>query len=133
MTTSNFTLQQIKDRHTQVKSGADFPAYIHDLKQMGVLQYATFVTDGHTDYLGNDGYTVTALAKYDTQPIAIEYNETVFQQVLKEHQQGKSDYLTFCKQCADLGVAQWIVNLQTMTCTYYDIEHNKLLVEAIPS
>jgi hypothetical protein len=28
-----FTLQEIKDAHSKVKSGADFPKYVHDLKK----------------------------------------------------------------------------------------------------
>lgn len=31
-----FTIQQIKDAHSKVKSGADFPAYIQDIKKLGV-------------------------------------------------------------------------------------------------
>lgn len=39
-----FTIEQIQQAHSKVKSGADLPAYIRGLKQMGVLHYETFVT-----------------------------------------------------------------------------------------
>jgi hypothetical protein len=41
-----FTVEQIKTAHGKVKSGADFPAYIQDIKKLGVTSYETFVTDG---------------------------------------------------------------------------------------
>lgn len=132
MTTNNFTLQQIKDRHAQVRSGADFPAYIHDLKQMGVTSYTTYVSDGHTDYQGAGGYMIASPAKYDSKTIAPQSKKEQFQKILKEHQQGKSDYATFCTLCAELGVEKWMVDMQAMTCTYYDAEKKELLVEAIP-
>ena len=39
-----FTVEQIKVAHSKVKSGADFPAYIQDIKKLGVTFYETFVT-----------------------------------------------------------------------------------------
>jgi len=43
-----FTLEQIKVAHAKVKSGADFPAYILELKLIGLLSHTQFVTDGQT-------------------------------------------------------------------------------------
>ena len=48
-------------------------------------------------------------------------------------QQGKTDYLTVCRQAAEAGVEKWIVDLEKMTCTYYDKAGNSLLVEIIPT
>ena len=31
-----FTIQQIKDAHSKVKSGADFPKYMQDIIALGV-------------------------------------------------------------------------------------------------
>ena len=31
-----FTIQQIKDAHSKVKSGADFPQYMQDIIALGV-------------------------------------------------------------------------------------------------
>ena len=49
-----FTIEQIKTAHAKVKSGADFPAYIREIKQLGVAAYETWVTDGHTEYKGQN-------------------------------------------------------------------------------
>jgi len=57
-----FTVKQITTAHRKVKSGADFPAYIKEIKQLGVTNYETFVSDGHTHYSGTNDYEITAPA-----------------------------------------------------------------------
>jgi len=59
-----FTIEQIKEAHAKVKSGADFPNYIQDLIILGVKGYDTFVSDGHTEYYGVNNYTVASEEKY---------------------------------------------------------------------
>lgn len=38
-----FTVQQIELAHEKVKTGADFPKYIQDIKELGVIAFETFV------------------------------------------------------------------------------------------
>lgn len=126
-----FTISQIKEAHSKVKSGADFPKYIQELKQLGINQYEAFVTDGHVNYYGKDNYTVSSEANYNSLPINNSYQEQ-FLLDLKAHQQGKTNYATFCSDCAKNGVEKWIVDISKMTCTYYDMAGNNVLVENIP-
>ena len=127
-----FTADQIKAAHSKVKSGADFPAYIKEIKALGVTHYETFVSDGHTNYYGANDYKATAPAKYEPLYIGTPYNKAQFESDLKEHQQGKTDYPTFIKISANLGVEKWQVCMEKMTCTYYDKAGNEILVEKIP-
>jgi uncharacterized protein YbcV (DUF1398 family) len=127
-----FTIDQIKAAHAKVKSGADFPNYIQDVILLGVEGYETFVADGHTLFQGQDGFTAQSEPKYATLIIADSSNQSQFQRDLQEHQQGKTDYLTFCRACASYGVEKWIVSMADMTCSYYDKAGNTLLVEVIP-
>lgn len=127
-----FSVEQIKAAHSKVKSGADFPAYIQDIKSLGVTYYETFVKDGHTVFSGANGYTTTSPAKYDTLTIADNSNKEQFKADLKAHQQGETDYPTFIKLSASLGVEKWAVSMEQMTCTYYDKAGNQILVEEIP-
>jgi uncharacterized protein YbcV (DUF1398 family) len=127
-----FTVEQIKEAHSKVKSGADFPGYIKDIKKLGVVFYETFVTDGHTDYLGVNDFKITSPSKYKALSIADTVNEQQFKASLREHQLGKTDYLTFIGICARFGVEKWAVCMRKMTCTYYDKARNEVLVEAIP-
>lgn len=127
-----FTIEEIKAAHSKVKSGADFPAYVQDLISLGVTHYETFVSDGHTDYFGTEDYNKSAPSKYETLAVAAESNIPQFQQDLKDHQQGKTDYSTFCNDCATSGVEKWVVDMDKMTCIYYDKQGNEMLAEAIP-
>lgn len=127
-----FTLNQIKAAHSKVKSGADFPAYIEDLKKLGITCYETFVDDGHTEYYSANSHQVSSPAQYSSRTVASTANRTQFQTDLKAHQAGETDYQTFCKDCAKSGIEKWVVILDEMTCTYFDKEEDEVLVEVIP-
>ncbi|MGN6355563.1 MAG: DUF1398 domain-containing protein [Parafilimonas sp.] len=127
-----FAIEQINTAHSKVKSGADFPAYIQDLKKIGVQAYETFVSDGHTVYYGQDNFQVASPIKYGVLMVAGTANAENFKKQLMAHQQGKTDYPTFCKDCASSGVAKWKVAISAMTCIYYDKAGNEILAEQIP-
>lgn len=127
-----FTVEQIKQAHSKVKSDADFPSYIQEIKALGVNSYELYVTDGRTDYFGANGYETSAEAKYAALKIADVANATQFISDLKAHQQGKTAYMVFCEDCAKSGIEKWIVNIEKMTCTYYDQAGNEILEEQIP-
>lgn len=127
-----FTVEQIKSAHSKVKSGADFPAYIKEIKALGVTHYEAYVSDGHIDYHGANDYTAIVAAKYDPLAIAKSPNTEEFKAELLAHQQGKTDYLTFIKMCAETGIEKWEICMDKMTCTYFDKSGNEILVEQIP-
>jgi uncharacterized protein YbcV (DUF1398 family) len=58
-----FTLEQIKEAFGKVKSGADFPQFVQDLKEIGVTHYDNYVSNGRTKYYGKDGSTVDGESK----------------------------------------------------------------------
>lgn len=127
-----FTLENITAAHQKVKSGADFPQYIQDLKSLGVSHYTTYVSDGNTRYFNTEQQSVHTGSKYDTLIISEKTNLDQFSTRLKLHQQGGTDYMTFCKDCAENGVEGWKIDMEAMTCTYFDKEQNEVLVEQIP-
>ncbi len=127
-----FTVAQLKAAHSKVKSGADFPSYIKEIKALGVTHYETYVTDGHIDYHGGDNYTAKTPAKYEPLTIADTAKVDGFKAELIAHQQGKTDFLTFIKMCATTGIEKWEICMDKMDCTYYDKAGNKVLVEQIP-
>jgi uncharacterized protein YbcV (DUF1398 family) len=127
-----FTTDQIKTAHSKVKSGADFPDYIQEIKTLGVTHYEAYVYDGHIDYHGADTFTATVPPKYSPLPIAAAAQRENFKAGLKDHQQGKTDFLTFITMCAHSGIEKWAVDMHTMTCTYYDMAGNEILKEEIP-
>lgn len=127
-----FTKEQIMLAHSKVKSGADFPAYIREIKSLGVTNYDAYVTDGHIDYYGSDGHFVKVPAKYDPLTVADAPQAERFAVELQAHQEGKTDFLSFIKMCATTGIERWQICMAKMTCTYYDKAGNEILSEKIP-
>jgi uncharacterized protein YbcV (DUF1398 family) len=127
-----FTTEQLKAAHGKVKSGADFPSYVKEIKALGVTHYETYVSDGHSDYHGADNHTAKLPEKYEPLTIADQVKVEKFKAELLAHQQGKTDFLTFIKMCAETGIEKWQISMDKMTCTYYDKVHNEILVEEIP-
>ncbi len=128
-----FTLEQIKEAHAKVKTGADFPAYIKELIKLGVSRYDTYVIDGHTLYISMDGDRLESPAVYSGLRIAEKADLDTFRVCLKAHQAGQTDYVTFCQEAAKAGVQKWVTNTQEKTCVYFDQEGNSILVETIPA
>ena len=127
-----FTVDQIEQAHSKIKSGADFPKYIQEIKALGVVAFETWVNDSHTEYFGENNFRTASKPKYAELIISENSDGENFKGRLKEHQQGKTDYFTFCKDCAETGIEKWIVNLNQMTCIYYDKIGIEILVEQIP-
>jgi uncharacterized protein YbcV (DUF1398 family) len=127
-----FQLKEIKEAHSKVKSGADFPAYIQALKKLGIKKYDTYVQDGHTVYYGDNEYELSAAPSYASIDVAFISNSEKFKAYLKSHQQGETDYPAFCRHSAITGVEKWTVDTVQMTCTYYDKNNQSMLEEQIP-
>lgn len=53
-----FTLNQIEEEHSNVKSGDDFPKYIQALKKLGVVKFETWVLNSHTVYYETNHFTL---------------------------------------------------------------------------
>lgn len=128
-----FTIEQIKTAHSKVKSGADYPSYIQEIKTLGVTAYEHFVSDGHIQYYGADDFVLSAEAKWAPINVSNLSSKEKLKQALVIHQQGQTNYPTFCKQSAEAGVEKWIVDMTKMICTYYDKANNKLIEETIPA
>jgi uncharacterized protein YbcV (DUF1398 family) len=127
-----FTIQQIQDAQSNLKSGSDFPNYVKELKQLGVKIYETHVNDGHTEYFSKDSNKIISLPKYDPIEIAENCQPNQFREILRFHQQGKSDYYSFCKEVAAVGIAKWIVDVDKMNCVYFDKHETLIYEEEIP-
>ncbi|MDQ0594916.1 uncharacterized protein YbcV (DUF1398 family) [Chryseobacterium ginsenosidimutans] len=128
-----FTIEEIKSEHQKVKSGADFPMYIQAIKNKGVSHYTTYIKDGNTEYFDSESRSVHTGDKYDSLFISENLNLENFKIRLKLHQQGDTDYLTFCRDCAENGVQGWKMDLNKMTCIYFDKIGNDILTEQILS
>ena len=127
-----FSEEQIKTIHAKVKTGADFPAYFREMKSIGVAYYETFVEDGHSAYYSNHRLTLVTAPKSDVVAVSDNASPEQLRADIGAHQQGKSGYPEFVRQCARNGIWKWAVCMESMTCTYYDKSGNEVLVERIP-
>lgn len=127
-----FTAEQIHQASAKIKSGGDFPKYVQALKAIGVTKYDNFVTNGKTDYYGANHFILEGEPKYPSMRINDESSAEQLKHVISIHQQGKTDYPTFCKQAAEAGVEKWTTNMIEMTVTYLDKQAKILIVEPIP-
>ncbi|PTT77940.1 MULTISPECIES: DUF1398 domain-containing protein [unclassified Chryseobacterium] len=127
-----FTVEQIESAHGKVKTGADFPNYIKEIKELGVKSFETWVKDSHTEYFGENHFKTISESQYKDLAIADHSDQEKFIQQLKNHQRGETDYMKFCEDCAETGIEKWIVDLDQFTCIYYDKAGNEILTEEIP-
>ncbi len=128
-----FTLEQVHAAHAKVKSGADFPQYVQDLKDLGMAGYTIDARTGKTTYSDTEGAVLSGDVAYEALPLNEVLNKEQFAERLKLHQQGGTDYPTFCKDCTDNGVVGWLLDFDKMTCTYFDAQGNDVLAEQIPA
>ncbi|PTR01131.1 uncharacterized protein YbcV (DUF1398 family) [Mucilaginibacter yixingensis] len=127
-----FTLEQLKAAHAKVKSGADFPRYIQEIKALGLITYVYNLADGSTTYYGANGHQVSAPAIYPPKTINSEALADQLRYTIAIHQQGQTDFLTFCTQAAASGVKQWVIDTVQMACIYQDVNGNNMVIEPIP-
>jgi len=127
-----FTVQQMKAAHAKVKTGTDFPVYVQEIKQLGLLRYEFLVKNGKTVYHGANNFDVSGEAIYAEKAISESPSPATVKQIITEHQQGKTDFLTFCTLVANAGVEKWVVDTQTMLCSYYSLDGYPMVIEPIP-
>lgn len=126
-----FTIDQIHKAFAKVKSGADFPQFVQDLKELGVSHYDNFVSDGRTTYYGLDDFSLDSEAKYSNITVNNISSSESLKHAISIHQQGQTDYPTFCIQAAEAGVEKWRTHMIEMTVTYLDKTGNQLTIERI--
>ncbi|PWS33504.1 DUF1398 domain-containing protein [Pedobacter paludis] len=128
-----FSIEEIKKAESKIKTGADFPQFIADIKAMGVIRNDVYVSNGLSVYFDHDDHSEQASPEeYPNLVINEESSAEKLKHALSIHQRGETDYFTFCKQSADAGVEKWVIDLEEMTCTYLDAEGNELVKEEIP-
>lgn len=126
-----FSLENIKEAHGKF-TGVDFPKLIQEFKKMGMLTNAFNLQSGQVTYAHKLGEQI------EVQRIAVDadINRTSSAEgakdVLRRHQAGETDFATFCREIAGAGVCKWVSNMDEMTCSYYDLHDNVVVVEAIP-
>lgn len=127
------TITDIETAQSKIASAADFPQFVQDLKNMGIQQFSTIVENSQSIYWLAGGKPIVSEVKYAPLPLTYETDVDAFMTRLKMHQEGKTDYYTFCVDSANSGIEKWVMDLDQMTCTYFDHACRAVLVETVPS
>ncbi|MBL4932181.1 DUF1398 domain-containing protein [Clostridium paridis] len=128
-----FTKEQIEIAHNKVKSGADFPKYVNEIKNMGVKSHEVVLLDGTWIFKGSDGQVVRFKRGLENVHVSTQPSPEKFKEILSMHQRGETDYPTFCIQAGETGVERWISDFEHMTVTYLGSNESVIDVEPIPS
>ncbi len=93
-----FTEQQLKEAHAKVRTGADFPAYVQEIKALGLVTYEYLVADGTTVYYGSNDHVVRSAAMYAPLKSNAQSLAEQVRHAIAIHQQGQTDFMTFANR-----------------------------------
>ena len=127
-----FTKEQIEAAHSKVKSGADFPNYVKEIKKLGIISHEVLLLEGTWIFKGVDGQVVQFRKGKESIIISSQTSPEKFKQILTMHQNGETEYGTFCVQAGEAGVERWISDFKHMTVSYLDSYGNIIDIEPIP-
>jgi uncharacterized protein YbcV (DUF1398 family) len=127
-----FTKEQIETAHSKVKSGADFPKYVREIKSIGVKSHEVVLIDGTWIFKGADEQVVQFKRGIENVYVSPKPSPEKFKQILSSHQKWETDYPTFCIEAGETGVERWISDFEHMTVTYLASNGNVIDIEPIP-
>lgn len=127
-----FSIASIREAH-KLYTGPDFPKLINVFKSMGMVTNIFNLETGVVTYMNRVGdrledvgiqvdFCIGESATYESALLALQRN-----------QKGESDFYTFCNEIAKAGIYKWLINLEKMTCGYYDKSESLIILENIPT
>ncbi|HDC6346551.1 TPA: DUF1398 family protein [Staphylococcus aureus] len=126
-----FTLSAIQQAHQQF-TGVDFPKLFKAFKDMGMTYNIVNIQDGTATYVHQSEDDIVTSSVKSNHPVAQKSNKTIVQDVSTRHQQGQTDFETFCDEMAEAGIYKWHIDIQAGTCTYIDLQDQAVISELIP-
>ncbi len=90
------------------------------------------IQDGTATYVHQSEDDIVTSSVKSNHPVAQKSNKTIVQDVLTRHQQGQTDFETFCDEMAEAGIYKWHIDIQAGTCTYIDLQDQAVISELIP-
>lgn len=126
-----FTLEQIEEIHKNSGKRTSLPEYLQALNTIGVIKYDSFISDGHSEYYGEDGEKLVSQPAHENLIVADISNLEGLMIHLNLHEQGKTDYFQMSQGLADSGIEKWTFDTEQKTIAYYDKAGNELLLEEV--
>lgn len=126
-----FVIEQIDELHRRLGRANTLVEYVRSLAELGVVRYDSFVSDGHSEYVGPHACRVSSPPAHDVLSVAKDSDGDAFLNHLRRHEHGETSYTEMSEGLADSGVQLWTVDTYAMTMTFYDTTGVVLLVEEI--
>lgn len=126
-----FKLSAIQQAHQQF-TGVDFPKLFKAFKDMGMTYNIVNIQDGTATYVHQSEDDIVTSSVKSNHPVAPSSNQSIVQDVLTRHQQGQTDFETFCDEMDQAGIYKWHIDIQAGTCTYIDLQEQAIISELIP-
>ncbi|EFB45439.1 hypothetical protein SARG_00484 [Staphylococcus aureus subsp. aureus C101] len=126
-----FKLSAIQQAHQQF-TGVDFPKLFKAFKDMGMTYNIVNIQDGTATYVHQSEDDIVTSSVKSNHPVVPSSNQSIVQDVLTRHQQGQTDFETFCDEMAQAGIYKWHIDIQAGTCTYIDLQEQAIISELIP-
>lgn len=126
-----FKLSAIQQAHQQF-TGVDFPKLFKAFKDMGMTYNIVNIQDGTATYVHQSEDDIVTSSVKSNHPVAPSSNQSIVQDVLTRHQQGQTDFETFCDEMVQAGIYKWHIDIQAGTCTYIDLQEQAIISELIP-
>ena len=125
-----FTLSAIQQAHQQF-TGVDFPKLFKAFKDMGMTYNIVNIQDGTATYVHQSEDDIVTSSVKSNHPVAQKSNKTIVQDVLTRHQQGQTDFETFCDEMAEAGIykySSWYLYLYRLERTSYYFRINTSVI-----
>jgi len=126
-----FSLESIH-KAQNLFTGPDFPKLVREYRKMGIVTNIYNIETGLIIYENKSGKQI----KDSGIKVNFEIIQSaVYEQALlslQRNQKGESDFLTFCEEIGRAGIYKWVVDLENMTCSYYDKKENIVISEKVP-
>lgn len=126
-----FTIADVDEVHDRLGAADTLPEYLRELNAIGVAKADSFPSDGHSEYIGEDGYKVVGSATHETLAVAEVASPDQLRHHLQRHNRGETSYVEMSKGLAASGIAKWTFDTKRMTISYWDSAGDDVLVEDI--
>jgi uncharacterized protein YbcV (DUF1398 family) len=125
------TIEQIEQIHIRPGSPKTFPEVVRTLKALGVERYDAYLVDGHSEYFARGGRRLVSPAAHRALAVAEASRRETFLEHLHRYALGETTYLEMSIGLAASGIEKWIVDMGSMTMTFYDVSGREMLVVEI--
>jgi uncharacterized protein YbcV (DUF1398 family) len=124
-------MAQIDDLHARFGRAESLADYFRGLAAIGVTRCDSFLTDGHSEFLGAEGQRIVSPPYHDVRAINEVSNRVAFLDHLQRHLDGETSYVEMSEGLAASGVEKWVADTTALTMTYFDRGDAALLVEMV--